>query len=461
MLKIKKTTRKRLNLTSRTQIHFAEHHLLHAASAFFVSTYKEAAIMSIDAVGEWATAWLGYGKDNEIHCLKKVNFPHSLGIVYGGLTEYLGFKFANGEGKVMGLAPYGEPDRHIDIFREIIQCTRDGGFKVDLSYFEYHRKGRPNWVSEKFVKAFGLPRIPESPLTKNHKDVAAALQQRINEVCLHMAEWLYRKTGLSKICLAGGVCLNCVMNGKLQEKGPFSEIWIQPAANDSGTSLGACFWLWNKKLKNPRSYVMEHAYHGPLYDEKDIEKALNTHSLIAHKVKNPSLEAAKMLEQGKIIAWFRGRMECGPRALGNRSILADPRNPDMKDLLNARVKFRESFRPFAPSVIQEQCKNYFDRNSPSPYMILTYNVKKKMQEKIPAVTHVDGTCRTQTVIREHNPAYYDLIRYFGELTGVYCILNTSFNIRGQPIINSPEEAIECFLKTGIDALFLEHYMLKK
>jgi len=461
MLRIKKTTRKLLALTDRTKIHFAEHHLLHAASAFFPSPYQEAAIMSIDAVGEWTTTWLGYGQDNRLYCEKKIDFPHSLGIVYGGITEHLGFKFASGEGKVMGLAPYGDPASFIDIFRKIIRLTPQGGFDLDLSYFSFHQKGRPHWVSRKFCNQMGPPRTPEAEITQQHKDIAAALQLRTEEVCLHMAEWLHRKTSLNKLCLAGGVCLNSVMNGRLLEQGLFENIWIQPAANDTGTSLGGALWLWNQKMQNPRTFIMEHAYYGPAYSEQEILKAVADNRLTAEAVADPAREAAALVAEGKIVAWFQGRMECGPRALGNRSILADPRDPAMKDILNSRVKFRESFRPFAPSVPVEKSEVYFNSKHPSPYMIMVYSVKPEKTSDIPAITHVDGTARVQTVDRRYNPAYYDLITNFGKLTGVYCILNTSFNIRGQPIVNRPEEAIECYLKTGIDALFIGKYKLQK
>ena len=461
MLAIKGATRKRLGLSSKTTLHFSEHHLMHAASAFLVSPYPEAAILSIDAVGEWETTWLGYGRGVDIECLKAVNFPHSLGLVYGGVTEYLGFKFASGEGKVMGLAPYGRPETYSELFRRIITCTPDGGFELDLSYFEFHKKGRPHWVSQKFREAFGPPRLPESELSQRHKDIAAALQQRIEEVCFHMAEWLHEKTRLSALCLAGGVCLNSVMNGKLLERGPFKNVWVQPAANDAGTSVGACFWLWNTRMRNPRTYVMEHAYHGPGYEEQDIFKAFHSYGLIAEKVSDPPQRAAQLLSRGKIVGWFHGRVEAGPRALGNRSILADPRNPEMKDILNSRVKFRESFRPFAPSVPEDKSHLYFDRSYPSPYMILMFNVKEPMKKVIPAVTHVDGTARVQTVSQDQNPAYYALLNHFGQMTGVYCLLNTSFNIRGEPIVNRPEEAIQCYLQTGMDALFLEGYLLEK
>lgn len=462
MLKIKKTVRQQLGLNDkRTQVHFAEHHVLHAASTFLTSPFEKAAIMSIDAAGEWCCTWLGYGEGLDLKCLKKINFPHSLGLVYGGLTEYLGFLFASGEGKVMGLAPYGDPSRYIDEFRKIIVCTEDGGYRIDLSYFEYHLKGRPHWVSQKFIDIFGPARANDGEITQHYKDIAAALQLRIEEVCFHMADWLAEQTKLPVVCLAGGVCLNSVMNGHLLERGPFHDVWVQPAANDAGTSIGGCYWLWNNQLRNTRSYVMEHAYLGPSYDNEEMQHALVRSGLRARRVYDAPARAAQMLAEEKIVGWFRGRMECGPRALGNRSILSNPCRAEMKDILNARVKFRESFRPFAPSVPEERCGDYFTADHPSPYMILVYDVREEMKSKIPAITHVDGTARVQTVSKRHNPKYHELIERFGDITGVYCVLNTSYNIRGEPIVNTPEEAIECYVKTGMDALFLGDYLLSK
>lgn len=462
MLWMKRTVREALGLDgTRTRFHFGEHHVLHAASTFLTSPYEKAAIMSIDAAGEWCCTWLGYGDGLDLHCLKKINFPHSLGLVYGGITEYLGFLFASGEGKVMGLAPYGDPARFIDEFRKIVVCTNDGGYRVDLSYFAYHVKGRPHWVSKKFVETFGPPRAKDGELLQRYRDIAAALQLRTEEVCFHMADWLGRHTGLPVVCLAGGVCLNSVMNGRLLSRGPFRDVWVQPAANDAGTSIGACYWLWNNQLRRPRTYVMEHAYLGCRYDEARVAAAIQRAGLRAVRVEDAPLQAARLLADNKIVGWFDGRMECGPRALGNRSILANPCRPEMKDVLNARVKFRESFRPFAPSVPEERSGDYFDSDHPSPYMILVYTVREEAKAKIPAVTHVDGTGRVQTVSRRHNPRFHALITRFGEITGVYCVLNTSYNIRGEPIVNTPDEAIECYLKTGMDALFLGDYMLSK
>lgn len=467
MLRIAQTLRETFQLDSRTNIHFAPHHLCHAASTFLTSPFDEAAILTIDAAGEWDCTWMGVGQGLDMHCRRSIQFPHSLGLVYGAVTEFLGFRFASGEGKVMGLAPYGDPGRYIDAFRDVIKTTAEGAYEVDLSYFAYHYRGRPHWFSDKFSRVFGEPRLREDgELSTRHRDLAAALQLRTEEVGLHLARWLYRTTGLTRLCLAGGVCLNSVMNGRLLRDTDFTEVVVQPAANDAGTALGACYWLWNVRLRQERSYVFEHAYLGPWMSrarcQAAIARLLGKHDDVEllQPADTPRL-AAEMLAAGKIIGWFQGRMEMGPRALGNRSILADPRSHEMKDWLNARVKFRESFRPFAPSVLAEKSGEWFETDYPSPYMILVYGVRPEKRPLVPAITHVDGTARVQTVSRRHNPKYYRLIEEFERLTGVPIVLNTSFNIRGQPIVHLPEQAIECFLTTGMDALFLEDFVLVK
>ena len=466
MLRLGQTLKETLGLTSRTQIHFAEHHLCHAASAFLTSPFDKAAILSIDAAGEWDCTWMGVGDGLDMRPLKKFSFPQSIGILYGAVTEFLGFKFASGEGKVMGLAPYGDSSRYIDDFRKIVRTLPDGGYEIDLSYFTYHYLGRPNWFSPKFHEVFGPARHPEGPLTQRDKDISAALQRRTEELGLHMARWLRKETGLNRVCLAGGVCLNSVMNGQILLEGVFDEVVVQPAANDAGTALGACYWLWNNVMRKPRTYVFNHAYFGPWFEAEDYKKTLDSKvggddNVTWTRVDDAPEQAARMLVEGKIIGWFQDRMEMGPRALGNRSILADPRRDEMKDMLNARVKFRESFRPFAPSILEERVGQWFNSSHPSPYMILVYDVLPEKRSKIPAVTHVDGTGRVQSVSKAHNPRYYRLIEEFERLTGVPVVLNTSFNIRGEPIVHHPEQALECFLKTGMDALFLGDYMITK
>ncbi|WP_435008741.1 carbamoyltransferase family protein [Tundrisphaera lichenicola] len=466
MLRLGSTLRQEFGLTDRTRIHFAEHHLCHAASTFLTSPFEDAAILSIDAAGEWDCTWMGVGHGLDMRPLKTISFPQSLGLLYGAVTEFLGFNFASGEGKVMGLAPYGDPHRYLDEFRKIVRTTDDGGYEIDLSYFRYHYLGRPRWFSPKFHRAFGPSRDPEGELTQHYKDVSAALQRRTEEVGLHMASWLRKATGLNKVCLAGGVCLNSVMNGRILLEGVFDEVVVQPAANDAGTALGAAYWLWNSVMRQPRTYVFEHAYFGPWFEEQAyrsaIESTVSPDDAVGwQKVDDAPERAARMLAEGKIVGWYQGRMEMGPRALGNRSILADPRSDEIKDLLNARVKFRESFRPFAPSVLEDRTGEWFNSDYPSPYMILVYDVLPEKRALIPAVTHVDGTARVQSVSKAHNPRYYRLIEEFGRITGVPVVLNTSFNIRGEPIVHRPEQAVECFLKTGMDALFLGDYMLTK
>ena len=466
MRRLGRTLTDTFGLTGRTRIHYAPHHLCHAASTFLTSPWDKAAILTIDAAGEWDCTWMGKGDGLDMSCLQTMHFPNSLGLLYGAFTEFLGYRFASGEGKVMGLAPYGDPERHIELFRDIVKTRPEGGYEVDLSYFTYHYLGRPNWFSPKLLAALGPAREAEGDLTQHYKDVAAALQQRTEEIGLHMARWLRGATGLNKVCLAGGVCLNSVMNGRILLEGVFDDVVVQPAANDAGTALGACYWLWNTVMRNPRTYVFEHAFFGPSWTDEQCTEAIegtvgDNPEIQVERLDDAPAEAAKMLAEGKIIGWFQGRMEMGPRALGNRSILADPRTDEMKDLLNARVKFRESFRPFAPSILEDRTGEVFETDYPSPYMILVYGVRPDKRHLVPAITHVDGTGRVQSVSRQHNPRFYRLIEEFDRLTGVPVVLNTSFNIRGLPIVNRPEEAIECFLKTGMDALFLGDHLLAK
>ena len=449
-----------------TQLHFAEHHVCHAASSFLSSPFDEAAILTIDAVGEWDCTWLGRGKGLDMTCIRSHQFPHSIGLVYGAVTEFLGHCFASGEGKVMGLASYGDPERYLDAFRDVIRLKPDGQYDVNLSYFSYHYRGRPKWFTRKFFQTFGPPcENPDDP-DQRAMDIAAAIQRRTEEVGLHLARWLHEKTGLKKLCLAGGVCLNSVMNGRILLETPFDDVTVQPAANDAGAALGGCFWLWNTVMRRPRTYLFEHAYFGPSYDDEQVKATIDSalsgeNGVEVRKVPDAPALAARLISDQKIIGWFQGAMEMGPRALGNRSIITDPRGSEMKDLLNARVKFREAFRPFAPSVLEERSGDWFESDYPSPYMILVYDVRPEKRKIVPAITHVDGTGRVQTVNRKHNPRYFKLIEEFEKITGVPIVLNTSFNIRGKPIVNTPHEAIECFMNTGMDALFLNDYLLTK
>ena len=460
--------REKIGISRTAKFHYAEHHQCHAASSFFLSPFEKAAILTIDAAGEWDTTWLGSGQADTLAKITSVRFPHSLGVVYSAFTDFLGFRANSGEGKIMGLAPYGDPARYYEQFKNMIIDNANGSFRINLDYFAYHYRGKPHWFSNKTFAIFGNPRAADEPLEERHKDIAAALQRRTEEIGLSLACWLQKKTRLKNLCLSGGVCLNSVMNGKILKETDFDDIYIQPAAHDAGASIGACFWLWNGIMKNKRNSVLTTAYLGPSYNESEYEQEIRVlaqegaaQTIQCKKVENAPAQAATLIAQGKIIGWFQGRMEIGPRALGNRSILADPRTAAMKDTLNARVKFREGFRPFAPSVLEEKLAEWFDCGYPSPFMLLVYDVLPEKRAQVPAITHVDGTGRVQSVREEDNPRYYALIKEFEKVTGVPLVLNTSFNIRGEPIVNTPREAVTCFLKTGMDALFLGDYLFLK
>lgn len=446
------------------RFHNVAHHLSHAASSFLISDFKEAAILTVDGSGEWTATMMCAGKNNKILPLKELYYPHSLGYLYASVTEYLGFKPNSGEGKVMGLASYGRP-QYIDTFRKIVKLGEKGAYRLDLSYFDYYKHGitstqNRSWVSQKFVSELGPPRTPESKIESRHEDIAASLQQVLEEVMLHMVNYLWEETKMENLCLAGGVALNSVANGFIIKRSKFKKIFIQPAAGDGGTSVGAAFYTYHCRLNQPRIRVPETVFIGPKFSESEILKALESHKL-PYKKTDPPEAGAQLLAEGKILGWFQGRIEFGPRALGNRSIIADPRKAEMKDIINARVKFRESFRPFAPSILEEKLEEYFDFNHPSPTMLLVYNVLPEKWNVIPAVTHVDGTGRVQSISRTDNPLYYDLINHFYRLTGVPVILNTSFNVRGKPIVCTPEQALDCFLKTDMDNLIIGDYLVSK
>jgi len=457
--------------SEKVQFHNVEHHKAHMASCFFVSPFERAAILSIDGFGDFISTMWGTGQGNRIDVLGQVEYPHSAGAVYTATSQYLGFTKYGDEGKVMGLAPYGQP-RYLDEFRDIIRTDNGGGFKLNLDYFLHHSEGVDmTWdegsptigrmFSDRFIDSFGPVRSASEPLSTKQEDIAASLQARLEEVGFHILNQLYEKTKVEQLCLAGGVALNSVMNGKIPLHTPFKEIFIQPAAGDSGTAVGVCYYIHNMILHQPRSFVMEHAYTGPEFGEGQIEQVLNQSSLAYRKLTNLELTemAAQAIADGKVVGWFQGRMEFGPRALGNRSIVVDPRRSEMKDILNARIKKREPFRPFAPSILEERVGEYFEQTHPSPTMLMVYQVKKDKQSVIPAVTHVDGSGRLQTVSRETNPRYYQLISDFEKLTNVPVVLNTSFN-EDEPIVCTPEEAVNCFQRTRMDVLFLVNYMVQ-
>jgi carbamoyltransferase len=450
----------RRELAYEGKLLFTGHHLSHAASAFLVSPFREAAILTVDGVGEWATASYGVGRDRQIELFKEIHFPHSLGLLYSAFTYYLGFKVNSAEYKVMGLAPYGEP-KYVDQVRSLIDIRDDGSFRMDMRYFSYHHGLK--MVNGRFSKLFGgPPRQAESKLDQRHKDIAASVQKVTEEVMLKMASYLHAETGLDNLCLAGGVALNCVANGRILREGPFKDLFIQPAAGDAGGALGVAAYICHSLLNHPRGEPMDHAYLGPEYGEEEIQSVLEKHAAPFRKLSPEDLvrEVAGLIEEQKVVGWFQGRMEFGPRALGSRSILADARNPRNKDVVNLKIKFRESFRPFAPSVLEERIAEYFEIDRPSPYMLLVAPVREG-KRVIPSVTHVDHSARIQSVSRRQNALYYDLIREFERRTSVPVIINTSFNVRGEPIVCSPEDAYRCFMRTHMDHLVVGPYVLDK
>jgi carbamoyltransferase len=447
----------------RGRFHFLDHHPNHIASAFWPSPFDEAAAITVDGTGEWETTLLGHiGAGGKLRVIGKNSYPHSVGKLWETLTQYLGFRPNSGEGKVMGLAPYGRPDL-VDGFRDLVRTTGPGRFKLNLKYFDFHY-GRKRKFSDLFIERFGPPREPESEIDSRHEDVAYALQAVTEELLLDLVNHLHTKTGSPRLVMAGGVALNSVANGRLQRETPFEEIFVQPAAGDSGAALGSALRVWHEVLGNGNNgrNRMRNAYLGPEYGPDELRAALEEAGLEYREVEDPAAEAAERLEAGKILGWYQGKMEFGPRALGNRSILADPRQAETKDIVNARVKHREGFRPFAPAVIAERAGEFFETGgAEAPFMLKVFDVRPEKRDVIPAVTHVDGSARVQTVRREENERYYEMIRAFGERTGVPVVLNTSFNIRGEPIVTTPADAVRCYLGTGIDALILGSFLTEK
>jgi len=470
---------------------FTEHHESHAASAFFPSPFESAAILTIDGVGEWATSSYGYGKGNQIHLLSEMHFPHSLGLLYSAFTYYTGFKVNSGEYKVMGLAPYGEPKYVQKILDELVDLREDGSLRLNMKYFNYCQG--LTMTNGAFDRLFGgPPRRPETLLTQREMDLARSVQEVTEMSMMRMAQHVHRETGEKNLCLAGGVALNCVGNGKILREGPFENLWIQPAAGDAGGALGAALSVWHQYLGNTRSAVeicrgssdaMKGAYLGPAYGADEIVKFLDRKGAVYERCDRRTLvhRVARYLAEERVVGWFQGRMEFGPRALGARSILGDPRSPKMQSMMNLKIKFRESFRPFAPSVLRERVSDFFEMDCDSPYMLLVAPVRDELRfpmseeqkrlfgiEKlnvprstVPAITHIDYSARVQTVDRRDHPLYYDLIDAFGRLTGCPVVVNTSFNVRGEPIVCTPEDAYTCFMRTEIDYLVLEDFVLSK
>jgi carbamoyltransferase len=465
---------------------FAEHHESHAASAFYPSPFDEAAVLTLDGVGEWATSSYGVGRGADLNLLAELRYPHSLGMLYSAFTYYTGFKVNSGEYKVMGLAPYGEPKYAQAILTHLLDLKEDGSFKLNADYFNYmHGLTMTNGA---FSRLFGGPaRAPESKLTQREMDLAASVQKVTEEIVLRMARHLHRETGLDNLCLAGGVALNCVGNGRLLREGPFKRLWIQPAAGDAGGALGVALLIHHKIAKGERTPspcdAMRGALLGPALSDAEIGEYLDSVSAVYTRLSREQMicRTAHLLAEGKVVGWVQGRMEFGPRALGARSILGDPRSRQMQSVMNLKIKFRESFRPFAPSVLRERVSEYFDMDTDSPYMLLVAPVSESRQipvsdgenslfgierlnvprSDIPAVTHVDYSARVQTVGPHTNPNYYDLLKAFDGLTGCPVLVNTSFNVRGEPIVCTAEDAYRCFMRTGIDSLVIENYILDK
>lgn len=471
----KSTMEDKLGITNkplRAQTHFTEHHRSHIASSFFVSPFDDAAVLSIDGMGDMISARWGTGKGRELNLMGEVGFPHSLGIYYTAITQYLGFPNYGDEYKVMGLASYGKPT-YMNEMRKVL--TANGlDYRLGLEFFRHQKVGsQMTWDGgsptqealwgDGMLAAFGPQRSdPSSELEERHYDIAHSMQKHLEEIELGMLRKLHEITGSKKLCLAGGVALNCVANGRIIQDTPFEELYIQPAANDAGTSVGAAYHVHNQVLGGDRGFVMDHSYWGPEYSEEACRAALDQAGIAYQALSDEEAikRTAQHLADGKIVGWYQGRMEFGPRALGNRSILADPRRAEMKDILNARIKHRELFRPFAPSLLEEAVGDYFDQTHPSPFMLMTYNVLPDKLEAIPAPTHVDGTGRLQTVRRDQNARYYDLIKAFGDLTGVPVLVNTSFN-DNEPICCRPEEAVDCYARTKMDVLVLGNLMAEK
>lgn len=469
------------------EILFTEHHQSHAGSAFYPSPFQEAAILTIDGVGEWTTNSIGVGKGNKFSIVKDIKFPHSLGLLYSAFTYFTGFKVNSGEYKVMGLAPYGEPKYVQKIYDNLIDLKDDGSFHLNLKYFNY--MSGLTMTNDNFAELFDGPRrTPETPLTQREMDLARSIQDVVEEVMLRQARFLHKESGLDNLCLAGGVALNCVGNGRVLREGPFKNLWIQPASGDAGGALGAALCVWYGYLDNPRLTVSATDFQkasllGPEFSGEQIREQLEDYKAVYHELSMPEIyrKTAELIEDGKIIGWFQGKMEFGPRALGNRSIIGDARSESMQSKMNLKIKFRESFRPFAPAVMREHVSEYFELDGDSPYMLLVAPVREKHrramtteQQKlfgiaklnvprsdIPAITHVDYSARIQTVSKEQHPGFYRLLEAFYKRTNCPMLINTSFNVRGEPIVCTPADAYTCFMRTEIDCLIVNNFLMFK
>ncbi len=440
---------------------YGQHHLSHAASAFYASGWKEASVLTVDGVGEWSTASWGVGRDTKIELTGEIRFPHSVGLLYSAFTYYLGFKVNSAEYKVMGLAPYGEP-KYVDRIKQLITIAPDGTFRLDMRYFDFTHGMR--MYNEGFEQVMGEPTRPleTGEMTQFHKDVARSLQEVVNEVMIKLATKVVQETGLPRLCLAGGVALNCVANGELLRRAPVEDVFIQPAAGDAGGAMGVALWAWHDLLGKPRAWKLDDAYLGPGYSDEEIQKGLDACGAVYRRFDRQPLldEVADLIDQAQVVGWYQGRLEWGPRALGHRSILGDARHPEMREIINRKIKMREGFRPFAPTVLEEHCSKYFELDRPSPYMLLVAQVRPE-HRNLPAITHVDNSARIQTISRAQEPLYYDLIDTFRKKTGCSVIINTSMNVRGEPIVNTPEEAYKCFMRTDMDALACGPFLMRK
>lgn len=447
----------------RAKVLFVEHHLAHAASAFFCSPFEEAAILTLDGRGEWSTGLMAVGSGNRVIKINEQYFPQSLGLVYTAVTHYLGFE-DYGEYKLMGLSSYGEPE-YQNIFRNIFRFDAKKMFEIDISWIQHPSFAVCPWgdryYSDRMVQTFGPPREKGEPITRLHQNVAKSLQRRLEEVGIELARELRRISGKKYLAMAGGVCLNGLMNYAIKATGLFEKVFVHPAANDGGISLGTALYVNHHILGSPRNFTLRHAYWGPDFSRGEILRELENSRLTYGLLRDPARVGAELIAHNRVIGWFQGRSELGPRALGNRSILADPRSSENKDRVNARIKFREEFCPFAPSVLEEMSSVYFNGLGQSPYMSMICPAQQGAEQTIPAVIHIDRTARPQTVDRETNPRFHSLIKYFYQITGVPVVLNTSFNVKGEPIVNSPQDALRCFFATGLDYLILGDFLVSK
>jgi len=439
---------------------YSEHHLSHAASAFYTSGFDEAAILTVDGVGEWATASWGVGKGNTIDLRGEIRFPHSLGLLYSAFTWYCGFKVNSAEYKLMGLAPYGEP-RFVDAIRQLIHIAEDGSFHLDMRHFSYPR-GQAMFNS-RFEEVMGAPRRPmeSSDITQHYKDVARSIQEITNEAMVRMARDVLERTGQTKLCMAGGVALNCVANGHILRESGVEELFIQPAAGDAGSAMGAAYVLWNGILNKARTQRLPTPYLGPAYSSDQIEATLKRFGASYRTLDDDDLydQVAGLIDETKVVGWYQGRMEWGPRALGHRSILGDARHPEMREIINMKIKMREGFRPFAPTILESHVQDFFEIDRPSPYMLLVADVRDGID--LPAITHVDGSARIQSINETQDPRYFSLLNRFHQRTGCPVIINTSMNVRGEPIVNTPEDAYLCFMRTHMDAIAIGNCLLLK